>query len=660
MSNTNGQVSFVKSMNGILSFNTGSGTIISGNTVSTGVVACTELDCPQINVDKIESYTVGANVSLYTELVGGSIHIGNAATQITVDAPITIGTEDVSVLNASTINASTINTNTINSFDTALPSYLFPNALTDVSIADGLTSGILSMGSLLQYGEIKIGGHNNFGGSINIGREMLNGTIRIASNCVNTSIYFGHDGNSGTVNFNTNTTLNLGPYSKTLNIGTNQFNATDRINIGNGLTGSAGMNIQSKGTINIGLSATAIQIGNFMLFGGVGINIGNSAVLTNINGSTLNVGSNATTLNVGTAQTIVGSSVNIGTNTMTTNLKGVVINLGTDTGIANTINLGNSSTTLIVVGTNSGSGNITLRTLGALSLGNSASIIELGTGTSIANTITIGNASSTVNILGSASITGNTYTATAVGSTVNLFNNITTGSLNMATGITNGNILIGNHNAIGATGSLTLRAKNSVEIGSAAASIYLGIGSPSINIGNSIVGGTPIIDIGTAAFSTININGKFGKAITPTYGYTAFVGTPAGCIGNFFAPSSAITANFTLVSGTNKVGGIFANIPIGVWMLYWNCAVFSPTTTASLTSITLMMGTTSGGADLFSGVVDVGNVPVGITKTYLITQIYSNIAATTDLYFSITAVFGGTLSLLPLYAVKDCKVLRIA
>ena len=57
-------------------------------------------------------------------------------------------------------------------------------------------------------------------------------------------------------------------------------------------------------------------------------------------------------------------------------------------------------------------------------------------------------------------------------------------------------------------------------------------------------------------------------------------------------------------------------------MLYWNCAVFCPTTVANLTTITLMMGTTSGGADLFSGVVDIGNVQVGITKTYLITQIY--------------------------------------
>ena len=489
---------------------------------------------------------------------------------------------------------------------------------------------------------------------------MLNGIIRIAASCINTSIYFGNDGNSGSVNFNTNTTLNLGPYSKTLNIGTNQFNATDRINIGNNLTGSADMNINSKGTINMGLNASAIQIGNTMLGAGVGINIGNSVVLTNINGSTLNVGSNATTINMGTAMTNPGSSVNIGTNTMTTNLKGVVINLGTDTGIANTINLGNSSTTLIVVGTNSGSGNITLRTLGALSLGNSASIIELGTGTSIANTITIGNASSTVNIIGSASISGNTYTATAVGSTVNLFNNITTGSLNMATGITNGNILIGSHSTIGATGSLTLRAKNSVEIGSAAASIYLGIGSPSINIGNSIVGGTPIIDIGTAAFSTININGNFGKAIKPTYGYVANVGTPTGCIGNYFAPTTAITANFVLVSSANKVGGTFTNLPIGVWMLYWNFVVYCPTTAVNLTSVNLLMGTTAGGSDIFSGIVDMGNVAVLRTKTYLITQIYTNTVATTDISFSITAIFSGTLTLIPQYGVTFCKSVRLA
>ena len=48
------------------------------------------------------------------------------------------------------------------------------------------------------------------------------------------------------------------------------------------------------------------------------------------------------------------------------------------------------------------------------------------------------------------------------------------------------------------------------------------------------------------------------------------------------------------------------------------------------------------------------------TKTYLITQIYTNTAATTDISFSITAVFSGTLSLLPLYGTTYCKAVRLA
>jgi hypothetical protein len=619
-----------KSMNGIITIDDG-----AGGTMEGGVITCNELDVPTINCNEVQPYNVSSAYNLFTNATA-DINMGNVGVTTYMLSPIVsttaiiagqfnaplaylnniesvtintstlnvsnvnVSTVTVNTENVTTLNVSTINTNLINSFDTALPSYLFPNALTDVSIADGLTSGILSMGSLLQVGEINIGGHNNFGGSINIGREMNGGTMRFASNAQATSIFWGNDANTGTVNFNTNTSMNLGPYAKTITIGSNQFLSTDRINIGNGTTGSASMNLLCRNTINIGLNASSIQIGNTMSTG----------------------------------------NINLGSNAITTTIKGATINVGTDTSI-NAINLGNVSTTLITVG-------------------NSAANIQIGTGTSVTNTITIGNASSTVNISGSASIRGNTYTATAVGSTVNLFNNITTGSLNMATSITNGNILIGNHSTIGATGSLTLRAKNSVEIGSAAASIYLGIGSPSINIGNSCVGGTPTIEIGTTALSTTNINGNFGVAIKPTYAYTAFVGTPTGCIGNFFIPSSAIAANFALTSGTNKVGGIFANIAVGVWMLYWNCAVFCPTTVANLTSITLLMGTTSGGSDLFSGVVDVGNVPVGITKTYLITQIYSNTNATTDLYFSITAVFAGTLTLLPLYTIKECKVLRLA
>ena len=166
---------------------------------------------------------------------------------------VSIGNLGITNIKGSAVNVSAIlNTNTINSLDTALPSSLFANALTDVSIADGLTTGILSMGTLLQVGEINIGGSNQFGGSINIGREMLNGIIRIAASCINTSIYFGNDGNSGSVNCNTNTTLNLGPYAKTINIGTKQFLASDVINIGNGLQDHVNLRVNVLANQNIG------------------------------------------------------------------------------------------------------------------------------------------------------------------------------------------------------------------------------------------------------------------------------------------------------------------------------------------------------------------------------------------------------------------------
>ena len=66
MSNTNGQTSFVKSMNGILSFNTGGGTIIQGDTVTTDVINCVLLnadDVETINVNATTTTTVDLNVT---------------------------------------------------------------------------------------------------------------------------------------------------------------------------------------------------------------------------------------------------------------------------------------------------------------------------------------------------------------------------------------------------------------------------------------------------------------------------------------------------------------------------------------------------------------------------------------------------------------------
>ena len=103
MSNTNGYNSLTKSMNYIIRVSDG-----MGGTMEDGVVSCTELECPRTNVDEIESKTAGANVSLFTELVGGSVHLANGATTLFLDAPTTIVTTNVSNLNATNISTNNI------------------------------------------------------------------------------------------------------------------------------------------------------------------------------------------------------------------------------------------------------------------------------------------------------------------------------------------------------------------------------------------------------------------------------------------------------------------------------------------------------------------------------------------------------------------------
>ena len=87
MSNTNGQVSFVKSMNGILSFNTGSGTIISGNTITTD-----NLDVTNFNTNNIQGITPSDAITLYTNSTN-TISLGNATVPTNIATLKFIGNE---------------------------------------------------------------------------------------------------------------------------------------------------------------------------------------------------------------------------------------------------------------------------------------------------------------------------------------------------------------------------------------------------------------------------------------------------------------------------------------------------------------------------------------------------------------------------------------
>ena len=61
MSNSNGTQTLVKSMNGILSFDTGGGVIISGDTI-----VAENIDLQNLNIDNIQGIAPADNITLYT------------------------------------------------------------------------------------------------------------------------------------------------------------------------------------------------------------------------------------------------------------------------------------------------------------------------------------------------------------------------------------------------------------------------------------------------------------------------------------------------------------------------------------------------------------------------------------------------------------------
>ena len=472
MSNTNGQVSFVKSMNGILSFNTGSGTIIEGDTITTDTIICDTIACPQLNADALQAYTSGAPCNLYTQTSGGasSIRIGNSGITLYIDSGIA-STSPIycSELHAANVYAGTsVNTTFLDTPNTTDTPYIYPFVTGAITIGSATSPIIgtrvctnptelankhyvdtaLSGASILGLTNIWTGASNTFNNNIilnTINATAVGATVNLYNNLTTGSLNIGTGIiTGGSINMGTNT-------SGIVNIGTNQLLSSDRVNIGNNTGGQGTMNLGSK-TINIGLSSTSIQIGNGMPAGGVGINVGSSTNTTTINGATLNLG--------------------------------------------------------------------------------------------------------------------------------------------------------------------------------------------SVN-------------------STLNINAP----INPNYDtkYTAFAGTPAGCIGAF-VPATTFGGNFALTSTVSRTANTFTNLPIGVWLLYWNMTFYCPTTAAGLYNITVNMGTTATNADIYAGVMDSSQktLSIGYNKSYLVTQIYTNTSASGDVYCRVICEFTGTLTILSASNGTNCKAVRIA
>ena len=809
MSNTNGYNSLTKSMNGIITVSDG-----MGGTMEDGVVTCNELECPRINVDKIESKTAGANVSLYTELVGGSIHLANGATTLFIDAPTTVVTTNVTNLNATNIS-----TNNIVSAAPTTAVNLFNNQTTGtINLGTGRTTGNVIMGSNTATGSFNIrnagvtnigafsssltlgtsqtalqtvsignlGVTNMNGSAVNVSAILNTNDIRFLTYGTNSNLFTTDNGatiqmgnaanqlvvyspttinylNAPTLNshsirtdemqflgYGLNTNLFLVDNGATIQMGNaaNQLviysptniagglktqtiispnptitsslftnNNTGNIDIGTGLTtgiltigGTGAVNINGSSVGITTLNATTLKTNtitasnsssNAVIYNNITtgtVQLANNAVLVEIgtSASTISLGYNSivdvgkltitnseirtidsvSTLTIGGPNMATTQMVKVGTSQENVYLGAVTatakvfvgdfkftadtVNLmvGSIPNVAGTMTIANALTTgslqlatglttgSATIGNNAMTGNINIRTTGSLLMGNTASSIELGTGASVTNNINLGNNLTTIN---------------ALGSTINIGTTTTTGPINIGTSITNGNILIGNHGTVGATGNLILRSKNNIDMGSGATSVSVGIGAPTIDIGTSIIGGTANINIGTTAFTNLNLNSPINPNYDSKYAVTATTGgAPAGCIGSYIYATTPAGA-LALASPAVRTCATFTNLPVGVWLLYWILDVTCPTTASGITNIGMIMATTVLGNDILSDPVESANftLAVGRTKTYQRTQIYTQTNAATDIYFTMTATFTGTLTQ-NATTFMNCKALRIA
>ena len=117
-----------------------------------------------------------------------------------------------------------------------------------------------------------------------------------------------------------------------------------------------------------------------------------------------------------------------------------------------------------------------------------------------------------------------------------------------------------------------------------------------------------------------------------------------------------------MVSGTVKVMATFTNLPVGVWLFYWNQG-YSISTNLVLTGyINMTMGTTSGGTNILLSIVECATKTILSTTApdYMVSQIYSNTSATTDVYFSTTAVFSSGAISTDANTISTCKAVRLA
>jgi len=548
--------------------------------------------------DNFRHEVYGTNVSLLLEEFGAgrSVQMGNVSNPLIIYAPTTI----VDTLKAQTI---------ISPNPTILSTLFTNNTSGNVSIATSLTTGILTLGNA--------GVVNIKGSSVNIS-TLNTSTLNVST--INTNIITATNTSSNAVIYNNITTgsVQLASNASSIAIGSNASSITigssaNYIGIG---TTSARTDIQTLRFI--GNEIVPLSTGSAFIIGGG--NMSTTQILA-IGTSQENVyfGSTAANANMfvgdfrftnDTMNLMIGSAPNVSG----------IMKIG-DTLTTGSLQLGTGLTTgNVSIGNNAMSGNITLRTTGALLLGNSAGSIELGTTSLITNNINLGNVSTTFNINSSTiNLSSRFLNIGAIAVSVNIGTQVSTAN----------NITLGN-------------VSTNLNFNASTISIGTTVNSNAITIGN---------------ISTVQLGIK--SPINPDYDtkYVADVGTPSGCLGNYFIPT--LTAGSGLATNVPTQAGVFTNLPIGVWQINW-LQTMNATTSVVITTLTMNIGSTSMGSDFLTNIVETNRtLAAGSTRMYATTYTFVNLLSTNDVYCSVIATFTGTF-LKGSNNIDTFKIIRLA
>ena len=495
MSNSNGTQTLVKSMNGILSFDTGGGVVISGDTI----VADT-LDLTNLNINNIQGKAPADNITLYTNTTG-NITLGQATTAINAVNGTNITSTATNDITSTATRDNTVkatryakligeNQVMINTNSTSVGTITIDaGSATNINNATGKPTNIgllrINAGDIFTNGSINLGiKPSNIAGKVIIGGGQQIEGLNNAN-----GMYIGNDLTAGTFYLGNST---VGP--STTHTATSSFELTNYQTVQAMIP--AAISVFPTGittdTINCYTTGTTAA---YTLWDD-GFNTTNSFIRL---GSTQPTNNTAFQIAENNGDVYIGNNFPRSANVVICNsssYSGTINIANNDTSsLTNTINMGNNKTNLNICNSSTYGGTINLNTTSGV-----PNIVKIG-GTLTTNTIN----SITTNITGTSNININ-----ATGGNTNINSTSGTGNVNIGTGTNTGTINIGNVNStnININDNVTINGgikMANTNISGTAWKVAFGrvTSTPAVNA-NSVVG-SQFLSISGTNFSSVPI-----------------------------------------------------------------------------------------------------------------------------------------------------------